>query len=126
MYATEDKNLEIYYSLNDSIMGTIIPEDEEDPIEAVNIYASANDPDGEAIGRITVSDMFLIIVNTEGENCAGEVPTCPATLCTSSFTESKRFVRFSIEASTRIPFNHSAILSNSAPNGSHLPLAEQS
>ncbi|MBQ2110806.1 MAG: hypothetical protein II191_03585, partial [Clostridia bacterium] len=54
MYATEDKNLEIYYSLNDSIMGTIIPEDEEDPIEAVNIYASANDPDGEAIGRISV------------------------------------------------------------------------
>ncbi|MBO4879807.1 MAG: hypothetical protein J5544_06065, partial [Clostridia bacterium] len=54
MYATEDKNLEIYYSLNDMIMGTIIPEDEENPISAVNIYASVSDPDGEGIGRVSV------------------------------------------------------------------------
>ena len=54
MYATEDNNLEIYYSLNDMIMGTVIPEDEENPITAVNIYASVNDPDGEGVGCIEV------------------------------------------------------------------------
>lgn len=54
MYATEDKNLEILYMLNDAIMGTVIPHDEENPVEAVNIYASFNDPDGENIGRVSV------------------------------------------------------------------------
>ncbi|MBO4562417.1 MAG: DNA-binding protein, partial [Clostridia bacterium] len=54
MYATEDKNLEIYYTLNDCIMGTVIPEDEEDPISAVDIYVSVSDPDGEIVGRISV------------------------------------------------------------------------
>ncbi|GEM_PF-1221509 len=54
MYATEDKNLEVYYALNDMIMGSIIPEDEENPLESVNIYASVNDPDGEGIGRVEV------------------------------------------------------------------------
>lgn len=54
MYATEDKNLEIYYSLNDQIMGSIIPDDDENPVEAVNIYVSISDPDGEAIGKVSV------------------------------------------------------------------------
>ncbi|MBR5947381.1 MAG: CehA/McbA family metallohydrolase, partial [Clostridia bacterium] len=54
MYATEDKNLEVLYMLNDAMMGTVIPHDEENPIEAVNIYASINDPDGESIGRVSV------------------------------------------------------------------------
>ena len=54
MYATEDKNLEIYYTLNECIMGTVIPEDDEDPIETVSIYASVNDPDGESIGLVKV------------------------------------------------------------------------
>ncbi len=54
MYATEDKNLEIYYALNDQIMGSIIPDDEENPVEAINIYVSVNDPDGEAIGTVSV------------------------------------------------------------------------
>ncbi|MBO6060563.1 MAG: CehA/McbA family metallohydrolase, partial [Clostridia bacterium] len=54
MYATEDKNLEVFYTLNDNIMGTIIPEDEENPIEAVNIYVSVSDPDGEGVGRVSV------------------------------------------------------------------------
>ena len=54
MYATEDKNLQVYYTLNDRIMGTIIPEDEENPISAVNIYVSVNDPDGEGVGRVSV------------------------------------------------------------------------
>ena len=54
MYATEDKNLEIYYALNDCIMGTIIPEDEENPTNAVHIYASVNDPDGEGVGLVKV------------------------------------------------------------------------
>ena len=54
MYATEDKNLEIFYSLNDMIMGSIIPDDEENPIDAVNIYVSVNDPDGEVIGKVSV------------------------------------------------------------------------
>jgi len=54
MYATEDKNLELYYTLNDMIMGTIIPDDEENPIDAVDIYVSVNDPDGEVIGRVSV------------------------------------------------------------------------
>ena len=54
IYATEDKNLEIYYTLNDNIMGTIIPEDEENPISAVNIFVSVNDPDGEALSRVSV------------------------------------------------------------------------
>ncbi|MBO4848135.1 MAG: hypothetical protein J5586_03180, partial [Clostridia bacterium] len=54
MYATEDKNLEVYYTLNDCIMGTIIPENEEEPIESVSIYVSVNDPDGEVIGRVSV------------------------------------------------------------------------
>lgn len=54
MYATEDKNLEIFYSLNDRIMGSIIPDDEENPVDAVNIYVSVNDPDGEVIGNVSV------------------------------------------------------------------------
>ncbi len=54
IYATEDKNLELYYTLNDNIMGTIIPEDEDNPISAVDIYVSVNDPDGEVIGKVAV------------------------------------------------------------------------
>ena len=54
IYATEDKNLEIFYSLNDCIMGTIIPDNDEDPIEAVHVYISVNDPDGEGIGLVNV------------------------------------------------------------------------
>lgn len=54
MYATEDKNLEVYYTLNDRIMGSVIPDDEENPVDAVHIYVSVNDPDGEAVGRISV------------------------------------------------------------------------
>ncbi|MCI7779230.1 MAG: DNA-binding protein, partial [Clostridiales bacterium] len=54
MYATEDLNLEIFYSLNDRIMGSIIPDDEENPIDSVNIYVSVNDPDGEVIGNVSV------------------------------------------------------------------------
>ena len=54
MYSTEDKNLEVYYTLNDCIMGTIIPEDEDDPIETVHIYVSVNDPDGESIDSVSV------------------------------------------------------------------------
>ena len=54
MYATEDKNLELYYTLNDQVMGSIIPDDEENPVETVRICVSLNDPDGESIGRVSV------------------------------------------------------------------------
>ena len=41
VYATEDKNLEIYYTLNDEMLGSVI----QDVPENVHIEVSVNDPD---------------------------------------------------------------------------------
>ncbi|MDO4567586.1 MAG: CehA/McbA family metallohydrolase, partial [Clostridia bacterium] len=50
MYATEDHNLEIMYTLNNNQLGSIIEEPEQ-----VQIYASISDPDAsDAIGLVSV------------------------------------------------------------------------
>ena len=51
MYATEDKNLEISYTLNDMMMGTIISE----VPEKLNISVTVNDPDAsDSISKVEV------------------------------------------------------------------------
>ncbi|MCI7741125.1 MAG: CehA/McbA family metallohydrolase [Clostridiales bacterium] len=51
MYATEDKNLEISYTLNDMMMGTIISE----VPEKLNISVTVNDPDvSDSISKVEV------------------------------------------------------------------------
>ncbi|MBQ7872056.1 MAG: hypothetical protein IJ357_07935, partial [Oscillospiraceae bacterium] len=51
VYSTEDQNLQIYYYLNDQVLGTII---DSDDIESVHIVASLADPDGEGLGKIEI------------------------------------------------------------------------
>lgn len=50
VYATEDSNLRIKYTLNGEIMGTIF----ESRPESVNIKVDIEDPDNEALGKISV------------------------------------------------------------------------
>ncbi|EYE89663.1 nucleotide-binding protein [Fervidicella metallireducens AeB] len=50
VYATEDNNLKINYTLNGEIMGTIF----ESKPESVNIKVDIEDPDNEALGKISV------------------------------------------------------------------------
>ncbi len=50
VYATEDQNLEIFYYLNDLVMGTI----SEDTPETAHITASISDPDGEELGTVEI------------------------------------------------------------------------
>ncbi len=50
VYATEDQNLEIFYYLNDLVMGTI----SEDTPEIAHITASISDPDGEELGTVEI------------------------------------------------------------------------
>lgn len=50
VYATEDQNLRINYTLNDEVMGTIC----NTKPNKVNIKVNAEDPDGENIGRVKV------------------------------------------------------------------------
>ncbi|WP_313134446.1 CehA/McbA family metallohydrolase [Anaerocolumna sp.] len=50
VYSSEDNNLNIVYTLNNSIMGSIVS-DTEGP---VNISVDINDPDKEAIGKVEV------------------------------------------------------------------------
>jgi len=50
VFSTEDQNLEVYYYLNDNIMGTIL----SDVGEKVHITADIADPDEEKIGTVSV------------------------------------------------------------------------
>ena len=50
MYSTEDKNLNIMYTVNDQLMGSIINE----VPESLHIQASINDPDDSSIGTVEV------------------------------------------------------------------------
>ncbi|MBR5992486.1 MAG: CehA/McbA family metallohydrolase, partial [Lachnospiraceae bacterium] len=52
MYATEDNNLSIYYTLDGHILGTIL--DKEDVGEEVEIKVEIKDPDNESIGDVEV------------------------------------------------------------------------
>ena len=50
VYATEDKNLEIRYTLNDEMLGSVIPD-----AESANIRVSVYDPDGsDSISKVEV------------------------------------------------------------------------
>lgn len=51
LYSTEDQDLQIYYYLNDQLLGTIIDDGE---LETVHITASLSDPDGEALGKLEI------------------------------------------------------------------------
>ena len=73
VYATEDQNLSIYYYLNDALMGSIIPVDDEETIETVHIVASISDPDGEALGTIEIigaNGISLFKTEVAGSTCA--------------------------------------------------------
>lgn len=61
VYATEDHNLSIIYTLNNSIMGSIV-KDTEAP---VNISVDINDPDKEAIGKVEVIVNGGMVVGTK-------------------------------------------------------------
>ncbi|MDD5923514.1 MAG: CehA/McbA family metallohydrolase [Clostridia bacterium] len=50
VFSTEDQNLEIYYYLNDSIMGSVL----SDVGDEIHIVADINDPDNEKIGHVSV------------------------------------------------------------------------
>lgn len=50
MYATEDNNLQIKYTLNGSVMGTILSQRPDN----ADIKVSLNDPDGESLGKVSV------------------------------------------------------------------------
>ena len=50
VYASEDNNLSIVYTLNNNIMGSIL----EDTEEPVNISADIHDPDNEPIGTVEI------------------------------------------------------------------------
>jgi len=50
IYATEDEDLEIMYTLNGSVMGTIMDEKPEE----VSIKVDLKDPDNEALGTVSV------------------------------------------------------------------------
>jgi predicted extracellular nuclease len=50
VYSSEDNNLNIVYTLNNSIMGSIVSDTEG----SVNISVDINDPDKEAIGKVEV------------------------------------------------------------------------
>ncbi|MBR5897527.1 MAG: cell wall-binding protein, partial [Lachnospiraceae bacterium] len=52
MYATEDNNLSIYYTLDGHILGTVL--DREDVGEEVEIKVEVKDPDNESIGKVEV------------------------------------------------------------------------
>lgn len=52
MYATEDNNLSIYYTLDGHIVGTIL--DKEDVGEEVELKVEVSDPDKESIGTVEV------------------------------------------------------------------------
>ncbi len=65
MYATEDKNLEIQYTLNGQMLGSII---EEVPDEAA-IKVSVYDPDGsDSISKVEV------VVNSGAVVTLGTIP----------------------------------------------------
>ena len=50
VYATEDENLSIKYTLNNEIMGTVLNEKPEE----VNIRVEISDEDAENIGTVSV------------------------------------------------------------------------
>lgn len=52
IYATEDNNLNIYYTLNGNVMGTAL--EKEDVDDTVNITVDISDESGEAIGDVQV------------------------------------------------------------------------
>ena len=54
VYSTEDQNLRILYTLNEELMGSILPLDRTNPVEKVQIYTYLTDPDGEALGKLEV------------------------------------------------------------------------
>ncbi|MGL5530399.1 MAG: hypothetical protein ACRDCZ_00185, partial [Culicoidibacterales bacterium] len=49
VYATEDSNLKIDYTLNGEVMGTQLAQ-----TDTVNIKVAITDPDGEAIGKVSI------------------------------------------------------------------------
>ena len=53
VYSTEDQNLQIYYYLNDNLMGSIIDVGETVP-ENVHVVASIADPDGEKLSTVEI------------------------------------------------------------------------
>ncbi len=73
VYATEDQNLSIYYYLNDALMGSIIPIEDDETVDEVHIVASISDPDGEGLGTIEIigaNGISLFKTEVAGATCA--------------------------------------------------------
>ena len=64
VYSTEDQNLAIYYYLNDTLMGGIIPLEDGQKLDTVRVKASIADPDGEELGKVEVIGANGITVKT--------------------------------------------------------------
>ncbi len=78
IYATEDNDLSIYYTLDGNIMGTILEKD--DVGDTVELKANINDPTDSKIGRVEVivnggQSIALENVNTNSETVTFNVPS---------------------------------------------------
>lgn len=62
-YATEDQNLNIYYYLNEEIMGSIIDTGDTE-LDKITIVASISDPDGEKLSKIEIIGENGIAIKT--------------------------------------------------------------
>ncbi|MCR5636910.1 MAG: CehA/McbA family metallohydrolase [Clostridiales bacterium] len=70
VFSTEDQNLEIYYYLNDNIMGSIL----SDVGEKVHIVADIADPDNENIGSVSViANGGVEVYNTKITSNSGNI-----------------------------------------------------
>jgi len=72
VYATEDKNLNIMYTLNDQLMGSIL--DVSDDVKTLNISVSVDDPDPSDIIKSVevVTNGGAIAGKKEGAGNSGE------------------------------------------------------
>ena len=73
IYATEDNNLNIYYTLNGNVMGTIL--EEEDVDDTVNIVVDLSDESGEAIGDVQVIVNGGLVLDEKRVNSSSETVT---------------------------------------------------
>lgn len=72
VYATEDRNLEILYTLEGYPLGTMLHRRNVE--ETVTLKASFNDPDGEAIGRVEViAEGGTVAADREIPDSTGEI-----------------------------------------------------
>ena len=68
-YSTEDENLNIIYTLNDEIMGSIL----SDKPKTVNIKVDISDPDNEKIGKVSIISNGGKVVDSKVVNSSADI-----------------------------------------------------